>query len=138
VTPHPFWLVALVGGCAEVAEYARGYSDTHRKWLRRLLDGDGDGFSGSGGGVGGVGGGNGGGGGDGFCDGGGCGDGDSCFGSGGGGDGFGDGGSCFGSGGGGDGDGGGYAAPLRVRVGGEWWDRDRALAWMRANVEGAK
>ncbi len=142
VTPSPYWLVALIGGCVEAAEYARGYadpraaldnaSDTHRKWLQRQLDGagagcgggygDGDGDGGgSGGGSGGCGGGYGDG--DGTGRGGGYGDGGSGY------DGYGDGG-CGGGCGNGDGSGYGYALPLRVRVGGEWWDRDRALVWI--------
>ena len=129
-TIHSFWLVALIGGCVEAAEYARGHHDpraalanasaAYREWLLRLLDGSGYGNGhGSGGGNGGGGGfGHGYGGGDG-------GDGD-----GGDGGGFG-GGNGFGFGGGdGAGSGYGYAPPLRVRVGGEWWDRDRALVWI--------
>ena len=136
MTPHPFWMVALVGGSAGLAEYARGYGDpraaldnasaTHREWLRaRLGSGAGNG-SGSGSGHG-SGSGSGFGTGDGFGNGGGGFGGGNGFGVGDGGYGVGD--------GSGDGSGDGYAAPMRVRVGGEWWDRERALAWMRANVE---
>ena len=141
MTPHPFWMVALIGGCLEAAEYARGYADpraalanasaNYREWLQRRLSGGGYGNGygygrgsgpGSGSGPGyGYGGGSGSGPGDGDGGGGygsgcGCGDGDAGF---------------VGYGGGnGDGSGHGDVGPLRVRVGGEWWDRERALAWI--------
>ena len=131
MTPPPVWMVALIGGCRDAAEYARGYQDPraalhnasagHREWLRLQLDGSGFGY--------------------GYGDGRGGGDGD---GRGGGGVGFGDGdgdgdgrgygaGDGRGGGGGGchDGGGYGYAPPLRVRADGEWWDSDRVLAWAR-------
>ena len=138
MTPHPFWMVALIGGCREAAEYARGSgypraaldaaTDEWRAWLRDRCygGGGGDGYGGGYGGGGGCGagdgygGGDGGGGGEGG--GGGCGAGDGY--GGGGGDGGGS-----GSGGGGGGYGG--APPLRVRVGGVWWDREAVLDWAR-------
>ena len=128
MTPSPFWMVALIGGCAAAAEYARGYQDPraalhnasagHREWLRLQLDGSGFGYGDGDGRGGGAGDGRGGGGG-GFGDGFGDGDGDGH--GAGDGDGHGD----------GDGGGYGYAPPLRVLAGGEWWGRDRVLAWAR-------
>ena len=130
MTPPPVWMVALIGGCAAAAEYARGYQDPraalhnasagHREWLRLQLDGSGFGYGYGDGRGGGDGDGRGGGGG-GFGD---------CFAGAGAGDG--DGAGCHGDGGGGgNGAGYGYAPPLRVLAGGEWWDRARVLDWAR-------
>lgn len=136
VTPHPFWLVALAGGCTRHAEYARRHVDLRAALGRLSKDqrhqwleaggfgcfgggfGDGDVPTGSGGGT---------------SAGSGDGEGSGGSGSGGGntiGNGSGDGYGYSDSDGNNDGHGRGYGVPFRVRVGGEWWDRERALAWI--------